>query len=251
MSTPSRELPQQLLTLPIAPAVPAASAMPVERGAGWLSAARYARWLSWLSLLWMAAEGVVGLVAGYEAGSIGVVSWAFGSAVEGAAAVIVIVRFTGRNRFSETAERRAQKWVAGSFFVLVPYILYESVSRLIAGAAPERSTVALALLGSSIVLMPLLGWAKLRLGRRLGSGATAGEGVQNLLCAAQGAIALVGMLVGAAGAGWVDPVAAVVIAGIAAKEGVELWRGDDSCCAPLGFEDPSGGCGCDDGCECC
>lgn len=250
MSTPPRELPQQLPTLPIAPAAPVSTAGPAERDAGWLRAARYARWLSWLSLLWMMAEGIVGLVVGYEAGSIGVVSWAFGSAVEGAAAVIVIVRFTGKRRFSETAERRAQKWVAGSFFVLVPYILYAAVSRLIAGDAPERSTLAVALLGSSIVLMPLLGWAKLRLGRRLNSGATAGEGVQNLLCAAQGAIAVVGMLLGAAGAGWVDPVAAVIIAGIAAKEGVELWRGDDSCCAPLGFEDPDSGCGCDDGCEC-
>src|SRR3954463_11615969 len=186
MSTPSRELPQQLPTLPIAPPAPSAPRAPVERDAAWLRAARHARWLSWLSLLWMMAEGIVGLVAGHAAGSIGVVSWAFGSAVEGAAAVVVIVRFTGRNRFSETAERRAQKWVAGSFFVLVPYILYEAVSRVIAGDAPERSTLALAVLGSSIVLMPLLGWAKLRLGRRLGSGATAGEGGPNLMGARQG-----------------------------------------------------------------
>jgi divalent metal cation (Fe/Co/Zn/Cd) transporter len=204
-----------------------------------------------LSLVWMGAEGVLGLIGGYEAGSIGVVSWAIGSGVEGAAAVIVIVRFTGHNRFSQSAERRAQKWVAGSFFVLVPYILYESINKLVAGDAPERSILSLVVLSSSIVLMPLLGWAKLRLGQRLDSGATAGEGVQNLLCAAQGLVAVAGMLLGAAGAGWVDPVAAVVIAGIAAKEGVELWRGDDSCCAPLGFEGRSGGGCADDDCDCC
>jgi divalent metal cation (Fe/Co/Zn/Cd) transporter len=246
MSTPPRELP----VLPMAPGV-SASAREPARDARWLAAARHARWLSWLSLVWMLAEGILGLIAGYEAGSIGVVSWAIGSGVEGAAAVIVIVRFTGRNRFSQTAERRAQKWVAGSFFVLVPYILYESITKLAAGDAPEPSTLALVLLASSIVLMPLLGWAKLRLGQRLDSGATAGEGVQNLLCAAQGLVAVAGMLLGAAGVGWVDPVAAVVIAGIAAKEGVELWRGDDSCCAPLGFEDPSGGGCADDHCDCC
>lgn len=249
MSTPPQELP----TLPTLPMARAAAATPalVRRDAGWLRAARQARGLSWFSLVWMLAEGIVGLIAGYEAGSIGVVSWAIGSAVEGAAAVIVIVRLTGRNRFSETAERRAQKWVASSFFVLVPYILYEAISRLVAGDAPERSTLALALLGSSIVLMPLLGWAKLRLGRRLDSGATAGEGVQNLLCAAQGVVAAVGMLVGAAGAGWVDPVAAIVIAAIAAKEGAELWRGEDcDCHAMPGFETAAGSCS-DESCECC
>ncbi len=84
------------------------------RDAGWLRAARQARWLSYVSLAWMLAEGVVGLIAGAQAHSIAVIAWAIGSAVEAAAAVIVIVRFTGANRFSETAERRAQKWVAGS-----------------------------------------------------------------------------------------------------------------------------------------
>ena len=200
----------------------------------------------------MITEGVAGLIIGAEANSIGVIAWAIGSAVEGAAAVIVIVRFTGKHRFSETAERRAQKWVAGSFFVLVPYILYESVSRLITGAQPQRSWLAIALLGSSVVLMPLLGWAKLRLGRRLDSGATAGEGVQNLLCAVQGAIGIVGLVLGSAGAAFLDPLAAVAIAAIAAKEGAELWRGEDcDCHAMPGFESAeSGGCS-DDGCSCC
>jgi divalent metal cation (Fe/Co/Zn/Cd) transporter len=196
----------------------------------WLRAARQARLLSWFSLVWMLTEGIGGLVIGAEANSIGVIAWAIGSAVEGAAAVIVIVRFTGRHRFSETAERRAQRWVAGSFFLLVPYVLYESVSRLVTGAEPERSWLAVALLASSVVLMPLLGWAKLRLGRRLDSEATAGEGVQNLLCALQGGVGIVGVLLGSAGAAFLDPVAALVIAAIAAKEGAELWRGEDCGC---------------------
>lgn len=243
--------PQQLPMLTMAP--PAAAGAPVQsvRDAAWLRAARHARWLSWFSLIWMMAEGIGGLVVGAEANSIGVIAWAIGSAVEGAAALIVIVRFTGKNRFSETAERRAQKWVAASFFLLVPYILYESVSRLVSGAEPERSWLAIGLLASSVVLMPLLGWAKLRLGRRLDSGATAGEGVQNLLCALQGAIAIIGVLVGSTGAGFLDPVAALVIAGIAAKEGLELWRGEDCDCRVMpGFEAAEDGCG-NDECECC
>lgn len=235
------------------PTLPLVSAQPSERprNPAWLRTARRARWLSYFSLVWMMAEGIVGLVAGTEARSIGVVAWAIGSVVEAAAAVIVIVRLTGRNRFSEIAERRAQKWVAGSFFVLVPYILLEAVSKLIDEGHPQRSWLAIGLLVSSIVLMPALGWAKLRLGKRLDSGATAGEGTQNLFCALQGAVGLVGLLLGSAGAGFLDPVAAIAIAAIAAKEGVELWRGDDcACCSMPGLETSGASCA-DESCECC
>lgn len=199
----------------------------------------------------MLAEGAVGLIAGAEAHSVGVIAWAIGSAVEAAAAVIVIVRLTGNNRFSESAEHTAQKWVAGSFFVLVPYILYESVAKLVSGSQPERNWLVVALLASSIVLMPLLGWAKLRLGERLGSAATAGEGAQNLLCAAQGAVGLVGLLLASAGASALDPVAALVICAIAAKEGVELWRGEDCACHSMpGLAPAVDGCA-DESCDCC
>ena len=221
-----------------------------SRDAGWLRAAQQARWLSYVSLAWMLAEGVVGLLAGAQAHSVAVIAWAIGSAVEAAAAVIVIVRFTGANRFSETAEHRARKWVAASFFLLVPYILSESVSKLASGSQPERNLLAVALLASSIVLMPALGWAKHRLGRRLDSDATAGEGTQNLLCAAQGAVGLVGLLVASAGLGFLDPVAALVIAVIAAKEGVDLWRGEECSCQAMPGLQPSGAVCADEDCEC-
>ena len=221
------------------------------RDAGWLRAAHRARWLSYVSLVWMLAEGVVGVIAGVQAHSIAVLTWAIGSAVEAAAAVIVIVRFTGANRLSETAERRAQRWVAASFFVLVPYILYVSVSKLVTGSQPERDWLAVALLASSVMLMPGLGWVKHRLGRRLGSGATAGEGTQNLLCAVQGAVGLVGLLAGSAGLGFLDPVAALVIAAIAAEEGMELWRGEECACQAMPGLQPAGAGCADENCECC
>jgi divalent metal cation (Fe/Co/Zn/Cd) transporter len=224
----------------------------VTRDDGWLRGARQARWLSSFSLAWMLAEGGVGLLAGIEAHSIGVVAWALGSAVEGAAAVIVIVRLTGRHRFSETAERRAQKCVAGSFLVLIPYVLYQALARLIDGGEPDRSCLAIALLGSSIVLMPALGLAKRRLGERLRSGATAGEGTQNLMCAAQGAIALAGLWLGSAGVGVVDPAAALLIAAFAAREGIELWRPDGCGCQRLpGFHAAAADTCAEDDCRCC
>jgi divalent metal cation (Fe/Co/Zn/Cd) transporter len=213
--------------------LPVRRVAPEPRDERWLRAARRARWLAWASLFWMTLEGGVGVLAGIEANSISVLTWAASSAVEGLASAIVIWRFTGRRTLSEHSERRAQKWVAASFFLLAPYFLYEAVDRLASGTAADATALAIALTASSVVLMPALGWAKLRLGRQLDSGATAGEGVQNLLCAAQAAAALVAVIGSGAGLAWLDPVAAIAIAGIAAKEGLALWRGEDDCCAPL------------------
>jgi len=211
--------------LPIATPAPAP-----QRGEKWLRAARQARWLAWASLVWMTLEGALGVLAGIEANSISVLSWAASSAVEGLASAIVIWRFSGHRTLSEHSERRAQRWVAGSFFLLAPYFLYEAIHRLLAGTQAEATAFAIALTASSLVLMPVLGWAKLRLGRRLDSGATTGEGVQNLLCAGQALAALVALVAAGAGVAFLDPLAALVIAGIAAKEGVELWRGEDCDC---------------------
>jgi hypothetical protein len=97
-----------------------ASSRVVHRDAGWLRAAQWARWLAWASLAWMTVEGTVGLVAGFQANSIALVGWALSSVVEGSASVIVIWRFTGSRTLSETAEARAQKAVAISFWLLAP-----------------------------------------------------------------------------------------------------------------------------------
>jgi divalent metal cation (Fe/Co/Zn/Cd) transporter len=201
-----------------------------ERPAPWLRAARQARLLAWASLFWMTLEGALGILAGVEANSISVLTWAASSAVEGMASAIVIWRFTGPRTLSEDSERRAQRWVAGSFFLLTPYFLFEAIDRLVHGTRPEATVLAIALTASSVVLMPLLAWAKFSLGRRLDSGATSGEGMQNLLCAAQALAALIAVVAAGAGITVIDPLAAVLIAGIAAKEGRELWRGEECGC---------------------
>jgi hypothetical protein len=211
-----------------------------ERDEGWMRAARRARQLSWASLAWMSIEGIVGLVAGFEANSLSLIIWAASSFVEGLASMTIIWRFTGSRVHSATSERTAQRWVAGSFLLLVPYFLLESFERLLNGSDTEFSGLGAAVTVSAIILMPLLGWAKLRLSRRLGSEATAGEGIQNILCAAQAAAALVALIGAGAGLAILDPIAAFVISGIALKECVGLWRGEeDDCCAPMGFADPA------------
>lgn len=218
--------PVELPTLPVAPAGPRA----LERDERWSRAARRARLLSWLSLAWMTVEGAAGVFAGAVAGSIALVGWGLGSVIEGLAAVIVIWRFTGSRTHSETSEHRARRAVAISFFLLAPYIAVEGVRSLAAGDHPDASVLGILVTASSVVLMPALGIAKRRLGEQLGSGATAGEGTQNLLCAAQGAAVLVGLAVNAAiGAWWLDGVIALGLAAFAIKEGREAWRGEVCC----------------------
>lgn len=203
---------------------------PPEHGPGWQRAARAARRLSWFSLAWMTAEGALGLAAGAGSGSISLVAWALGSVIEGLASVIVIWRLTGTRLASEDAERRAQKAVAVSFFLLAPYVTAEAAWDLVSGHRASTSALGLAVTAASLVLMPALGYAKRRLGTRLGSGATAGEGTQNLLCAAQAAAVLAGLAATAAwGWSWFDPAVALLLAGWAAREGIGAWRGDDCC----------------------
>ncbi|MGH2873077.1 MAG: hypothetical protein ACRDL5_11530 [Solirubrobacteraceae bacterium] len=214
--------------------------------------ARRARLLSWLSLGWMTVEGVVGLIAGLDASALSVVVWAASSFVEGLAAMIVIWRFTGPRTLSESSERTAQRLVAGSFLLLVPFFVYEAIHRLIVGSDTRSSALGIAVTASAIVLMPGLGRIKLRLGKQLGSSATAGEGVQNLMCAAQAAAALAALMAASAGLSVIDPIAALLVAAIAVKESAELWQGRaDDCCAPTGFAASEDSGRCEPGCDCC
>jgi divalent metal cation (Fe/Co/Zn/Cd) transporter len=239
------------MTDAVRPQAPTAS-RPLPDG-DWLRAARLARWLSWSSLLWMTAEGALGVLAGLSAESIALVGWALSSAVEGMAAVIVIWRFTGSRTLSEVAEGRAQKAVAVSFFLLAPYVAAESVRDLVVMHQPGTTVLGIALTATSLVLMPVLGVAKRRLGARLGSGATAGEGTQNLLCAALAGAVLLGLAANSLlGWWWLDPLAGLAIAAAAVKEGIDAWRGEACDCAavPIPHLDASP-CGPGCACSCC
>jgi len=232
------------------PALPLA-----QRGATAMTRDRYARLarraklLSWLSLAWMTVEGGVAITAGVVAGSIALIGFGLDSAIEGFASVIIVWRFTGHRVFSQAAEDRAQKLVAVQFFLLAPYVAFESVKTLLAGDHPEVSWLGIGLAVGSVVFMPMLAVAKQRLADQLGSAATAGEGRQNMLCAYLAGALLIGLVGNAAfGAWWLDPAVGLLIAGVAVSEGREAWRGEGCCVSsPLdgaGFADD----GCDDDC---
>jgi divalent metal cation (Fe/Co/Zn/Cd) transporter len=240
--------PVELPTMP-APTVAAAPTPSISRERYEELAGRV-RMLSWLSLAWMTVEGGVAIAAGIVASSIALVGFGLDSGIEGVASVIIIWRFTGSRVFSHAAEERAQKLVAAQFFLLAPYVGFESVRALIGGEHPEVSWVGIGLAVGSVILMPMLGIAKERLADQLGSAATKGEGRQNMLCAYLAGALLVGLLGNAlVGAWWLDPLVGLLIAGVAVREGVDAWRGEGCCVSsPLdgaaGFTDDC----CEDDC---
>lgn len=204
----------------------------VARSAEWYRNARRVRLLSWASLVWMTVEGALGVFSGLHADSIALQAFGISSTVEGLASVIVIWRFTGSRTLSASSERSAQKLVAISFWLLVPYVATEAIYKLVSVAKPETSYLGIGLTISSLVVMPLLGRMKHRLGASLDSAATAGEGTQNILCAYLAAAVLLGLLANTLfGAWWLDPIVAFMVAGLALREGRESWRGEScECC---------------------
>jgi divalent metal cation (Fe/Co/Zn/Cd) transporter len=211
----------------VAAALPAATT-------DWLRAARLTRLLSWLSLFWLGIEGSVAIVAGVMSGSIALIAFGLDSAIEGVASIVIIWRFSGSRLFSDQAERRAQFLVAIQFFILVPFIAFEAVEKLITGGEIETSALGIGLTIAALAICQPLGYAKRRLGAKLNSNATVGEGTQNLLCGYMALAVLGGLLANALfGLWWLDPIVALLIAAVALREGLAALRGDTcsgSCC---------------------
>jgi divalent metal cation (Fe/Co/Zn/Cd) transporter len=228
-----------------APAVPGAAA-PLHPGRR-RALHRRSRRLAYFTAGYNLAEGVVALAAGAAASSTALIGFGLDSFVEVSSALVVIWQF--RAPVPEARERVALRLIAVSFFVLAAYVTVDAV-RSLAGAGEARpSPVGIGLAVASVVVMPLLVRAKRRVGRELGSATVVADSIQTMLCAYLSAVLLAGLLLTAVvGWSWADPVAALVIAGVAVREGVSAWRGD-ACCAPV----PAAGCGCPAGCTgpCC
>jgi len=160
----------------------------------WLRLARRARQLSWLTLGWLGIEAAAGVIAALLAGSVALLGFGLDSGIEALASIIVIWRFTGSRLAGPLSERRAQKLVAVSFWLLAPYIAVEGIQGLVTGSRPETSWAGIVLTAGTFLLEPPLGIAKRRLGQRLGSAATAGEGTQNLLCACLAGAVFLGLV---------------------------------------------------------
>ena len=218
------------MTAPAPRPLPVTAASPPV--ADWLRLARLARTLSWLTLAWMGIEGGVAIGAAIAAGSTALLGFGLDSGIEAIASVIVIWRFTGTRLASPTGERRAQRMVAASFYLLAPYIAAEAIRALAAGDRAETSIAGLVLTAGTAVFEPALGVAKRRIGAQLGSAATAGEGTQNLLCAYLALAVFAGLAANTLlGAWWLDSAVALGIAAWAIIEGRRAWAGTTCGCA--------------------
>jgi divalent metal cation (Fe/Co/Zn/Cd) transporter len=192
---------------------------------------RRAKLLARLGLGWHAIEASVAIIAGVVAGSIALVGFGADSLIESAAGVVLLWRFAATRASSEAAERRAQRLIGASFYLLAGYVAVEAIRTLADAHHPDVSWVGIGLAAVTLLTMPPLAAAKARVGERLGSSATKSEGRQNLVCAYLSAALLAGLGANAiAGWWWADPASALLIAAVAVHEGREAWRGD-ACCA--------------------
>jgi divalent metal cation (Fe/Co/Zn/Cd) transporter len=190
---------------------------------------RRARLLAGASVSYNLVEAVVAISAGLVAGSVALVGFGLDSLVEVSSGLVILWQF--RHPMPESRERRALRLMAISFFALAGYVAFESVRALVRGHEPDPSTVGIALASASLLVMPFLSWAQRRTGRELGSGAVVADSTQTLLCTYLSAVLLAGLVLNATlGWSWADPVAGLVIAAVAAREGLGAWRGEDDCC---------------------
>ena len=190
-------------------------------------------WLVAATLAYNVIEAVVAVWAGTEAGSIALLGFGLDSVIECVAAAVLLWRLRVESSSDdperiEAAERRAHRFVGLTFLALAAYVVVQAVVTLVSGDRPASSVVGIVLAAASLVVMPLLAWAKLRTAAGLGSGALRAEARETLACAYLSLTLLLGLtLNAAAGWWWADPVAALLMVPWLLREGLEGLRGGD------------------------
>lgn len=186
--------------------------------------------LAALTIAWNVIEAVVAISAGIAAGSIALVGFGFDSTIEVGSAFVVVWQFRAelRGGYDVGRERKALRLIAISFFVLAAYVVAEAVRDLFfVDSQASPSTVGIVIAALSLAVMPGLALAKRRTATALGSPTLRADAAETMLCAWLSAVLLGGLVLNATVAWWwADPIAAIVIAGLAVKEGLEAWRGE-------------------------
>lgn len=187
-------------------------------------------WLEYLTIGWNVIEAIIAVTAGIAAGSIALVAFGFDSSIEVVAASVVVWQFRAelRGHVDEDRERRALKLIAVTFFVLAAYVTTDAIRDVIVDEEAEASLVGIILASVSLIVMPTLAWLKRLTGRALNSSTLIADSAETFLCSWLSAVLLIGLLLNATvGWWWADPLAALVIAFLALREGIEAWPGDD------------------------
>ncbi|WP_263167512.1 cation transporter [Streptomyces sp. SCSIO ZS0520] len=222
--------------------------------------ARRIRLLVAATLTYNVVEAVVAITAGTTASSTALVGFGLDSVIEVSSAAAVAWQFSARDpAVRDAREKTALRIIAVSFFALAAYAGAEALRTLAGSGEAERSTPGIVLAALSLAVMPFLSAAQRRAGRALGSASAVADSRQTLLCTYLSAVLLAGLVLNAAlGWSWADPAAALVIAAVAVREGVDAWQGK-GCCAPAAHPSAATAsapaepeaCGCHPGCACC
>ncbi|MFD9716139.1 cation transporter [Streptomyces sp. NPDC059076] len=219
--------------------------------------ARRIRLLVAATITYNVIEAAVAITAGTLASSTALIGFGLDSVIEVSSATAVAWQFSARDHaVREAREQRTLRIIAVSFFALAAYVTFDAVRALTGTVEAEPSIPGIVIAALSLAIMPFLSAAQRRTGRELGSASAVADSKQTLLCTYLSAVLLVGLVLNATlGWSWADPIAALVIAAIAVKEGRDAWQGK-GCCAPATTNVPAAGaepdaCGCKPGCDCC
>lgn len=217
------------------------SAAPV--GERKLLLARRIRWLVAATITYNVVEAMIALTEGTRASSTALIGFGLDSVIEVSSAAAVAWQFAAPD--PARREKTALRVIAFSFFALALYVTIDAVRALAGFGEPRHSMIGIVLAATSLVIMPVLSAAQRRDGRELGSASAVADSKQTLLCTYLSAVLLAGLVLNSAfGWSWADPVAALVIAVIAVKEGRNALRGDTCCATPV----PITAAGCGDNC---
>ncbi|MEV6325341.1 cation transporter [Nocardia sp. NPDC051787] len=210
--------------------------------------ARRIRWLVAATISYNVIEAIIALTEGTRVSSTALIGFGLDSVIEVSSAAAVAWQFAGRD--PEQREKIALRIIAFSFFTLAAYVTIDSIRALLGIGEAQHSPIGIGLAAASLVIMPVLSWAQRRAGRELGSASAVADSKQTLLCTYLSAVLLVGLLLNSLfGWSWADPIAALVIAVVAVKEGTNAWKGDTCCPAPAALTATGRSTGHD--CDCC
>ncbi|MFE4703510.1 cation transporter [Streptomyces sp. NPDC056738] len=222
--------------------------------------ARRIRLLVTATISYNVIEAIVAITAGTIASSTALVGFGLDSVIEVSSAAAVAWQFSAREHaVREAREKTTLRIIAVSFFVLAAYVGVDAVRALTGTGEAERSISGIVLAALSLAIMPFLSAAQRKAGRELGSASAVADSKQTLLCTYLSGVLLVGLVLNATlGWSWADPIAALVIATVAVKEGRDAWQGKGCCATPAAAtvpaqhaEQETDACGCRPGCDCC
>jgi divalent metal cation (Fe/Co/Zn/Cd) transporter len=189
---------------------------------------RRVRWLVAATITYNVVEAVIALAEGTRVSSSALIGFGLDSAIEVSSAAAVAWQFSAKD--PETREKAALRFIAFSFFALALYVSVDAVLSLTGRGEASHSPIGIGLAAASLLIMPVLSMAQRRAGRELGSQSAVADSKQTLLCTYLSAVLLIGLILNAMfGWSWADPVAALVIAAIAVREGRDALRGDPCC----------------------